>query len=820
MLARREINMKHHLLAVSIATTLLLTTACTPQKGTNVKDDANIVANVESSITSPLEKQARVKLKQLESMMDEARAKQIDVAREETIVWFAEQFLKFANWDEANPEAIEMAFGYERYYAKDKKRLAAELPDFERNKVIEILEKGIDVLDQELRGEIKRRPVNKVDWQGTKAADNMFISNGKPIFPYDYFSKTVGQPLTNTDIYNDHLGALYHGGENLYPVDHDRAINSFLVKEDGTFDQELMKELTSIPDTNIGFLYYWIMGIPEWVEKQEPEVRKGRSLFTGFDIDNPLARKLWSQIIRRTGELTKGKKVTELGFVLANEPHWFSEKGHWTYKFKEMNDISSYTLDKFRNWLDNKYQGDIAGLNRNWSKNYTTFAQVEIEIPLDTAYKGQPIWFDWMRYNMDRGTEWFKFMQDELHAVNPDADTHIKIMPRMFMEDARSGGIDTEALAELTTMVGHDAKSFGSKNIRPGKSSKWIEKYSYDWGKVAMFHDFMESVAPDKINVNSESHFLSSGQWRDLDTRTSYVRSVYWLATLLGMDANMGWFWARDPDGSPEDRLEGELDFFDPGLGGAYAGSNNMQPHVSNEVTQVMYDLNSFSEEIIELREQRRPIRLFYSETTAINIDDYMTKGYELYEELFFEGFPLGFVTKNIINKQNNNQWDVVVVYRNNYVTDEEFASLQKYLSGGGTVILDTKDALSLNEYGHARTEKLTQGDGKLIILETTGIAKIKQVAMAEVEESSKPEVVIVEDNGQAHKTTMWRVVPQGNGSYLVNILNVGHNTAKLEISLKNGQKFEIKDMMTSNAIDANFDLASEEVLLLEVTPK
>lgn len=811
-------NMKRHFLAASIASVLILASGCNQQS--NNAENQVVTVNSDNIAVSPLEQEARAKLKILKGMMEEAQSKDVDVAREETIVWFSEQFLKFANWDEANPEAIEMAFGYERYYAPNKKQLALDLPDFERQKVIQILDKGIDVLGQELRGEIKRRPVNKVDWQGTKAADNMFISNGKPIFPYDYFSKTVGQPLTNEDIYNDHLGALYHGGENLYPVDHDRAINSFLVKEDGTFDQELMKELTSIPDTNVGFLYHWIMGIPEWVEKQEPEVRKGRSLFTGFDIDNPLAREVWGKIIRETGRLTKGKKVTELGFVLANEPHWFSEKGHWTHRFKEMNSISSYTLNKFRNWLDNKYDGDIATLNSNWETTYTSFNNVNIEIPLDTKFKGQPIWFDWMRYNMDRSTEWFKFMQDELHAVNADADTHIKVMPRMFMDNARSGGIDTEALAELTTMVGHDAKSFGSKNIRPGKSSAWLEKYSYHWGIVAMFHDFMESVAPDKINVNSESHFLSSGQWRDLDTRTSYVRSVYWLATLLGMDANMGWFWARDPDGSPEDRLEGELDFFDPGLGGAYAGSNNMQPHVTNEVTQVMYDLNSFSEEIIELRKQSRPIRLFYSETTAINTDDYMTEGYKLYEKLFFEGFPLGFATKNIIQKQNHEDWDVIVVYRNDYVTDDEFDSIQSYLNAGGTVILDSSNALSLNEYGQKRSAKLTASKGKLIVLNTSDLEKIKQRALVEVKQSNMPEVLIKEENGVSHKTTMWRVVPQTNGSYLVNILNVGHNTAKLELNLKNGKGVVIKDLMTSNNLSSTFELASEQVLLLEVTPK
>ena len=814
--------MKRLIQAMPIASALFLISGCnqwTENSSITNQTNRTVIASEVIAI-SPLEKEARGKLKTLTNMMEQARSRNIDVAREETIVWFAEQFLTFANWDEANPEAIEMAFGYERYYAPNKKQLALELPDFERKKVIEILDKGIAVLGQEMRGEIKRRPVNKVDWQGTKAADNMFISNGKPIFPYDYFSKTVGQPLTNSDIYNDHLGALYHGGENLYPVDHDRAINSFLLNEDGTFNQALMKELTSIPDTNIGFLYYWIMGIPEWVEKREPEVRKGRSLFTGFDIDNPLAREVWGKIIRETGRLTKGKKVTELGFVLANEPHWFAEKGHWTQNFKEMNSISSYTLNKFRQWLDKKYAGDIAQLNRNWGTRFAHFSSVNIEIPIDPALLGQPIWYDWSRYNMDRSTDWFTFVQNELHSVNPKAHTSIKVMPRMFMYDRRSGGIDVEALAELTTMVGHDAKAFGSANIRPGKSSDWLEKYAYSWSMVAMFHDFMESVAPDKINFNSESHFLSSGQWRDLDTRTSYVRSVYWLATLLGMDANTGWFWARDPDGSPEDRLEGELDFFDPGLGGAYAGSNNMQPHVTNEVTQVMYDLNSFSEEIIKLREQRRPIRLFYSETTAINTTDYMTKGTKLYEALFFEGMPIGFVTQNIIQKQDNGNWDAVVVYNNSHVTDAEFNALQSYLDSGGTVILDTEQALSLNEYGQQRSQKLHAGNGNLSVLGSTDIAVIKQAALAAVKQSSTPDVVITENNGNQHQTTMWRVVAQGDNSYLVNILNVGHNTAKLKLSLKNGAAFEVTDLMNSNPLNASLEIASEQVLLLEVKLK
>lgn len=811
--------MKRQFKVAALAPLIIIGAACTQIEPTESSTSSVNLIQQESAKSS-LEATARSKINVLQTMMDEAKSKGIDVTREEAVVWFSNEFLKFANWDEANPEAIEAAFGYERHFAPNKKQLAAELPDFERKKVIDILDTGIEELGKELRGEIKRRPVVKVDWQNTKAADDMFISNGKPIFLYDYFSKSVGQPLGQPDIYNDYLGALYHGGENLYPVDHDRAINSFLIKEDGTFDEALLKELTDIPDDNIGYLVAWLMGIPEWVEAKEPEIRKGRSLFQGFDLDNPLAREVWSKILRKAAEVTKDKKVIELGFVLANEPHWYSESGHWTGNYEEMQGISSYTLAEFQKWLNDKYEGNLAQLNTNWATEFASFDEVEIEIPIDAELRGKPIWFDWNRYNMHRATSWFTFMQNELHAVNPDADTHIKIFPRTFYEDSRSHGIDLEALTELTTMIGHDAKALGSPSIRPHISSDWWEKYTYKWDGMSMIHDFTESVSPNKINVNSESHFLSSGQWKVMDPRESYVRNVYWLATLQGMDANMGWFWMRDPDGSPEDRLEGELNFFDPGLAGAFAGSNNMQPHVSNEVTQVMFDLNTYSEEIMALRKQRRPIRLFYSETSAINVSDYMTTQGKLYKSMFFEGFPLGYATQNIITKQDNSAWDTLVVYKTPNVTDSEFDALQKYLDAGGSVVID-KQSLRFNEYGQRRENTLKAYKGRLTVLdENADMEKLRQAALAEIKPDSVPDIEFKIDSPLKHKTTITRVAKTGDNKYLVNLLSVGHEAVQIDLSHKSGNKLKVTDLMTSNSMDSAFELGSEEVLLLEVEVK
>ena len=760
--------------------------------------------------------EAYAKIETLESLMDEARAQKLDVTREETSLWFAKEFLKFADWDESNFGSVEYMFEQYAPYRNRASELAAGLPDFQRRKVNGILDEAIETLGAVLEGNIIRRPVNKVDWENIVVSDDTLLSNGKPVFLYDYFSKSVGRPLTDTAVYNDHLGAIYHGGQRLYDVNKDRAVNSYLLNEDGSFDEERLSYITEIPDTNVGFLILWNMGIPEWVLEKEPEAEKGRSLFTGYDIDNPLVRDVWRKIIKKTGELTRGKKVTQLGYILSNEPHWYSEAGHWSQRFKEMNSISSHTQDNFKFWLKNKYDGDIAELNKNWETSFADFKSVTIEIPINKTMRGTPLWYDWSRYNMDRSIDWFTYLQGELRKANPEADTHLKLMPNMFTENNRSHGIDVEALTELTSMIGDDAKTRSSRHLNYKKPEEWEEKYAYFWEEMSVSYDFMESVSPNKIHINSEAHFLSASWYRDLETPSDYVRSVFWLATIQGMDAAISWFWARDPDGSPEDRLEGEMNFFDPALAGSFAGSVNQQPHIANAKTQVMMDMNSFSEEIMTIRRQERPLRLFHSETSAINKKFHMSEQFKLYEALFFEGFPLGYATQGIIEKQEHKQWETIVVYKTPYVTDAEFDALQAYLDGGGTVIVDNSYSLSLNEYGQKRNQKLNGSKGQLVLLNIAGINDLKKKAL-KIIETKRPEIVLHEDNGTDHKGTTWRAVKTGEGRYLVNALNIGTHTATLNLSLNNGKTVKVTDMLTGKSMGTEFDLKSNGVLLLDV---
>ena len=52
-----------------------------------------------------------------------------------------------------------------------------------------------------------------------------------------------------------------------------------------------------------------------------------------------------------------------------------------------------------------------------------------------------------------------------------------------------------------------------------------------------------------------------------------------------------------------------------------------------------------------------------------------------------------------------------------------------------------------------------------------------------------------------------------------MNLLNVGHDSAKISLSLQDGRKFKITNIMTSVEMENHFNLASEQVLLIEVKP-
>ncbi len=738
------------------------------------------------TVGQTLKQQALVKIDTLNAVLKRAETKGIDVLKEKMTIRTAQVFLKYADWDEANVSTNADYFKLVTAYKDTATQAATSLPDFERRDVIKMLDESTSYLQKLIDGVYFRKPTPKIDWTKASYAGNKILYNGKPVFLSDYTWKPGVTELTE-----------YHGNLDGFYFDQNKVTNN-----KGIINTSLLNDLKTKSTGSLGFIFLGNKTAPAWSETEYgPGFKMREDTYTGYDIDNPGALKINDMLFKGTVPYMAGKKYSELGYMLCNEPHFYTTttgtKLDWA-----SGPVSAYTMVKFRAWLKTRH-ATIADLNTLWGTSFTDFDSVTLTIPIDNALQGTPKWYDWVTFNSYRVTKWYTSLKDTLRKYDPTAKVHLKIMPNLWTDNKRGHGIDFEAISEMSEILGNDA---GTENAPMwGGPYDWQARYAYDWRELYMGYDFLKSVGPDKININSEAHFLSTGKSRDLFQSPIYVRSTFWAATTLGMNVSQTWFWPRLEDGSIKSNA-----------GKGYAGSNCQQPRVTNEVASTYMDLNAYSDEITAMQLQRKPLRIFYSETSATNKPTHMDNVFELYETLNFEGVPLGFATQNIIEKQDNSLWDAILVFKTEFVTSAELNALQTYLNNGGTVIVDAV-SLKKNEYGKA-LPFLTQGNGTLIQLFTAETIKTKALEIVAAK-GNMPGVTIAETNSIGKKGCSWKCVKNAAGNSVISVVNLGKGNAKLTIVLKNATiGTACKDLLNGVTIGSTPTLKPNEVLFIEVT--
>jgi len=738
-------------------------------------------------LQAQVEQKANSKIKELNKLISVAEKKGIDVLKEKTTVRTAEIFLKYANWDEKNIEKNTGFFKQVPLYKKNALEMAVNLPDFERNDVLLMLNEATDYLQLLVDKKVFRKPSPQVDWSKVTVDGDQLTYNNKPVFLADYTWKPKVKELTE-----------YHGNQDGFFV-----TPSYVVKEDGTINPSKMKELNEKETGSLGFIFLNHKSVPKWsVDKFGKDFSMREDTYTAYDIDNPGARILQKKLLGKIVPITAGKNYSKLGYMLCNEPHFFTQKAGDKLAWAS-GPVSNFTINKFKEWLKNKHE-NIASLNNLWGTSFNNFNEVTIEIPIDTSLKGTPRWYDWTLFNMYRVTEWYKFLKTEILKNDTNGKVHLKIMPNLWTENERVHGIDLEALTDMSGIIGNDS---GAEHKRMwGPVQEWEKYYAFEWRELCMGYDFMKSVSPNKINFNSELHYLSTNRSRNLYMEPAYARATFWLAHIYGMTSSQIWFWPRREDGSLKDNA-----------GKGYAGSNNQQPRITNEVATTLIDLNAYSDDIMAMQRQRKPLRIFYSKTSAINKEKHMDDLFELYEALNFEGVPLGFVTNDIINKQDNKNWDVTLIYKTEFVTKAELNTLQKHLDNGGTIIID-EESLKTDEYGKP-ISTLIQNKGKFIKVNSLGEMKTEAL---EILASKKrlSEVSINETNSQGIPTCIWRTVKNESGHKVLSVVNVGKTDTTLNVKLNGSENVICKDLLKGIPTTSTPVLKPNELYFVEVSSK
>jgi beta-galactosidase len=733
-----------------------------------------------------LESIAQQRIIELNALISTAENSGKQALKEKLTVRTAEVFLEYANWDAANIKTNTENFAAGWHYKDNASQMANLLPDFERQDIIKMLDSSLVQLARIINGTVVRKPIPTINWGNVTHNGDQLWHNENPVFLADWSWK----PETN-------LLQEYHG-----QLDGHFITLNYVTDDSGTIKANKLSELNNKPSGKSGFIFMNNRGVPQWaidkygadfVIKDEKNVR-----YTEYDIDHPGAKEMMSLLVKGLVPQMAGKNYSNLGYMMCNEPHFINTveaNGNLSWA---SSGVSNYTIETFKVWLKNKHT-TISNLNTLWGTNFANFDAVSIAIPISVTLQGTAKWYDWMSFNMDRVTNWYQFMKDEILASDANAKVHLKIIPKHWTDNGRTTGLDVEALTRMSGIIGNDAGSvFRSA---PWKTEEWESKYVFEWSEMSMAHDFFKSISPNKIIFNTEAHFLSTKASIDLYLDPMHSRAAYWLAHTQGLNASQTWYWSRREDGSARNAND---------VG--YAGSNNHQPRVVNEVHAPLMDLNAHSDDITKFQRQRKPIRIFYTKASSVNKRDHMDDIFELYESLSFEGVPLGFVTKDILLNENPSDWDVVLVHETEFVTQADKDVLQAYIDAGGKVIMDTV-SFTKDEYGR-NMNALTGGITKI-----SGIENMKTAALSVVDGfGNMPKVEFSETSTVNYNHCLWKVVENSEGNQIMSIINVGKVNTEINISLKNPTiGTVVKDLLKGVQIENTKTLKPYELLFVEL---
>jgi beta-galactosidase len=729
------------------------------------------------------------KIGTLNTLINSAHTSGIETLKEELTIRTAEIFMGYADWDEVNINKNTSYFEETWHYKDNASQMANLLPDFERQDILTMLEASIVHLTKVINDEIIRKPTPNVAWENVTYHGDKLMYEGKPVFLADW---TWKPGTSNFDEYHGQLDGFF-----ITP--------NYVTNKNGTIKDNKLNEINNKASGKMGFIFINNRNVPQWaideygadfVIKDDKNVR-----YTEYDIDHPGAKVLMTALIKGMIPQMSGKKYSGLGYMMCNEPHFINTveaNGNLSWASSS---VSNYTIEAFKDWLQNKHT-NIENLNTIWGTSFSNFNAVAITIPISVNLQGTAKWFDWMSFNMDRVTNWYQFIKDEIVTADPLAKVHLKIIPKHWTTNGRTTGLDVEALTRMSGIIGNDTGAV--HRSAPWKTEHWESKYIFEWSEMGMAHDFFKSVSPNKMMINTESHFLSTKGSLNLYLNPLHSRATYWLAHTQGLNVSQTWYWSRREDGSPRNEVDQ-----------GYAGSNNHQPRVVNELHATIMDLNAHSEKITAFQKQRKPIRIFYTKASSINKPTHMDDVLELYESLAFNGIPLGFVTKDILLNENPEDWDVILVHKTPFVTQEDKEALQAYINAGGKVIMDNI-SFKKDEYGRA----ISGLSGS--VTNASGAENIKKAAIATVDGfGNLPKVTLTETSSVDYPQCLWKVIEDSTGNQILSILNVGKVDAQIELNLKNSVNgVVVKDLLKGIDISNSSILKPYEVLFVELKNK
>jgi Beta-galactosidase len=726
---------------------------------------------------------AEAKAQRLAGKLDACRAAGQDIAYPDAALAVAQIFCRFSRYDAGHPALREAAMRSMTY-------------------VGQMLDAELRKADEVLAGRTNYPVIPP--WRSAIGAtwhDGVFWSGGRPIF-LSGFNWDASEARHDPAL-------LKRLGVNLTDGMLQGSMQSDGSFRDADFKDNQGRYLGQMDASSLAVDCLLGVNPPRWMMIATPGLAQ-RGYGNGFNyvIEHPQAAAYREQVLDHYVPLYAAQP-SFFAVDLANEPAF---QGPSTLMFEH-----------WRAWLRRKYD-NLAALNRAWGTQFESFQAIDRfpsepkvmrsqwdRAAVDFSKPGaRGMHYDWCAFNNERISDFFGSLSARIHAHAPRVATHVKVMLGNYFTGSteergwrmdlsyHTFGVDPEALARSCSLLGGDVDLFDlSDNPKPNRRYGSVP-YIIDWLDAALAADFLKSLAPAKPFYDSEFHVTRDDQAvTDAANAKAHIETALWLAHLHGMSANLAWYWSRASDGS---------------ITGAswFKGSLLQQPWMLQGYAQETLSLRRFVGSVAAFARQPRPVRLLYSEASAIQDVAYLDALRDAYEALNFLGVSIGMVTERQLAEPGVPAGTrLVIVPDARYVQDQTVAALRTARARGIAVGIIGERSLTSLPTGGRREDAQIRGAERMGIgtpqdyqrrfeawLKTAGV---------------EPELAAVDVGGRLAWGIEVRTAREG-GRRLAYLVNLMRQPVKVTLRWRVADA-HLRDWRTETAIGTEITLAPRQLI-------
>ena len=526
---------------------------------------------------------------------------------------------------------------------------------------------------------------------------------------------------------------------------------------------------------------------PHWARRKWPELQGAGGAFYDIKVDAPQARRIFELNLEACLQRI-GDSPGLLSVCLLNEP---------TSEFWQKDE---FRLAMWPQYLQ-RVHGSIENVNALEGTCYDRLEEVPVRpttlVPPDEEMT--PLWYDQLRFNMERLAAFHRFLTEVIHRARPGTLTHTKTMG-VLERNAMHFGTEPDAFSYVGDLNGNDTWN---------KFLGFGDRYATLWWRQDMFHDLQHSLRPAPI-INSENHVLAVNDPREIPP--SHTDCVLWQGCIHGMAASVIWVWEHFYD---QVKVPNPPDYY----GNDTFRAILTRPENVMAVGRVGLDLMRLAPEVYRMQRATSPVAMFYGITAQIwsqRADAAMKRAYEA---MSFTGLPVVFVSERQVREGALSRFHAVVLPSIRHAPDAVARAIGAYAAAGGKVwiIGEACEALGRDEYDRPRD--LAWPEGSTLCLPESASPMALRSAMLRALDGAGIErhVVLKGEDGSEPWAVDYRAVPDGKG-YLVSMANYWGTPKKVSIVLDGRAPTTKRDLRAGRALREDvIELQPLQAMLLRI---